>query len=164
LGLLSVTALLTPLTFQDVANPSFGAMVEAIFASGFLTDTPLLATIWACLTLSFALGSVPSREDLSSMPLLFTDLWRLCPLGWSSRNRFRECSLLSDLRSVSARRQSLRPASHGSCCRCPHDGTCRTGDSVLKPEWDRSSVLLCLGVRVRCGSMARFEDGVGARS
>jgi hypothetical protein len=70
LGLLSVTALLTPLTFQDVANPSFGAMVEAIFASGFLTDTPLLATIWACLTLSFALGSVPSREDLSSMPLL----------------------------------------------------------------------------------------------
>jgi hypothetical protein len=70
LGLLSVTALLTPLTFQDVANPSFGAMVEAIFASGFLTDTPLLATIWASLTLSFALGSVPSREDLSSMPLL----------------------------------------------------------------------------------------------
>ena len=70
LGLLSVTALLTPLTFQDVANPSFGVMVEAIFASGFLTDTPLLATIWAYLTLSFALGSVPSREDLSSMPLL----------------------------------------------------------------------------------------------
>src|SRR5215211_5530720 len=70
LGLLSVTALLTPLTFQEVANPSFGVMVEAIFASGFLTDTPLLATIWAYLTLSFALGSVPSREDLSSMPLL----------------------------------------------------------------------------------------------
>src|SRR5215213_5927629 len=70
LGLLSVTALLTPLTFQEVANPSFGVMVEAIFASGFLTDTPLLATIWAYLTLNFALGSVPSREDLSSMPLL----------------------------------------------------------------------------------------------
>jgi hypothetical protein len=70
LGLLSVTALLTPLTLQEVANPSIGAMVEAIFASGFLTDTPLLAAIWAYLTLSFALGSVPSREDLSSMPLL----------------------------------------------------------------------------------------------
>jgi hypothetical protein len=70
LGLLSVTALLTPLTFQEVANPSIGVVVEGIFASGFLTDTPLLATIWACLTLSFALGSVPSREDLSSMPLL----------------------------------------------------------------------------------------------
>ena len=70
LGLLSVTALLTPLTFREVANPSIGVTVEAIFASGFLTDTPLLATIWAYLTLSFALGSVPSREDLSSMPLL----------------------------------------------------------------------------------------------
>jgi hypothetical protein len=70
LGLLSVTALLTPLTFQEVANPSIGVVVEGIFASGFLTDTPLLATIWAYLTLSFALGSVPSREDLSSMPLL----------------------------------------------------------------------------------------------
>ena len=38
--------------------------------SGFLTDTPLLATLWAYLSLSFALGSVPSREDLSSLPLL----------------------------------------------------------------------------------------------
>ena len=45
-------------------------MVEGIFASGFLTDTPLLAAIWAYLSLSFALGSVPSREDLSSLPLL----------------------------------------------------------------------------------------------
>jgi hypothetical protein len=41
-----------------------------MFASGFLIDTPLLATIWAYLSLSFALGSVPSREDLSSLPLL----------------------------------------------------------------------------------------------
>src|SRR5215210_8508220 len=46
LGLLMVTALLTPLTFREVANPSIGVMVEAIFTSGFLTDTPLLATIW----------------------------------------------------------------------------------------------------------------------
>ena len=29
-----------------------------------------LAAIWAYLSLSFALGSVPSREDLSSLPLL----------------------------------------------------------------------------------------------
>jgi len=70
LGLLLVTALLTPLTFQEVAKPSAGVVVEGIFASGFLTDTPLLATIWAYLSLSFALGSVPSREDLSSLPLL----------------------------------------------------------------------------------------------
>jgi hypothetical protein len=70
LGLLLVTALLTPLTFQEVAKPSAGVVVEGIFASGFLTDTPLLAAIWAYLSLSFALGSVPSREDLSSLPLL----------------------------------------------------------------------------------------------
>jgi len=70
LGLLLVTALLTPLTFQEVAKPSPGVVVEGIFASGFLTDTPLLAAIWAYLSLSFALGSVPSREDLSSLPLL----------------------------------------------------------------------------------------------
>src|SRR5215203_5072415 len=65
LGLLLVTTLLTPLTFREVANPSAGVVVEGIFASGFLTDTPLLAAIWAYLSLSFALGSVPSREDLS---------------------------------------------------------------------------------------------------
>src|SRR5215211_1754883 len=70
LGLLFVTALLTPLTFQEVANPSISVMVERIFASGFLPDTPLLATIWAYLSLSFALGSVPSGEDLSGLPVL----------------------------------------------------------------------------------------------
>ncbi len=70
LGLLLVTALLTPLTLQEVARPSAEVVVEGLFVSGFLTDTPLLATIWAYLSLSFALGSVPSREDLSSLPLL----------------------------------------------------------------------------------------------
>jgi hypothetical protein len=70
LGLLLVTALLTPLTFREVARPSAGAVIEGIFASGFLTDTPLLAAIWAYLSLSFALGSVPSREDLVGLPLL----------------------------------------------------------------------------------------------
>jgi hypothetical protein len=70
LGLLLITALLTPLTFREVAKPSAGVVAEGIFASGFLTDTPLLAAIWAYLSLSFALGSIPSREDLSSLPLL----------------------------------------------------------------------------------------------
>jgi hypothetical protein len=70
LGLLLVTALLTPLTLQEVAKPSAEVVVEGLFVSGYLTDTPLLATIWAYLSLSFALGSVPSREDLSSLPLL----------------------------------------------------------------------------------------------
>lgn len=70
LGLLVVTALLTPLTFREVANPSVRVTVETLLESGFLTDAPLLAAIWAYLSLSFALGSVPSREDLSSLPVL----------------------------------------------------------------------------------------------
>ena len=70
LGLLFVTALLTPLTGQDVVRPSIGLVVEGLFASGFLTDAPLLAAVWAYLSLSFALGSVPSREDLSSLPVM----------------------------------------------------------------------------------------------
>jgi hypothetical protein len=70
LGLLLVTALLTPLTLHEVAKPSAEVVVEGLFVSGFLTDSPLLATIWAYLSLSFALGSVPSRKDLSSLPLL----------------------------------------------------------------------------------------------
>jgi hypothetical protein len=70
LGLLFVTASLTPLTLQEVTTPSARAVEEGLFASGFLTDAPLLAVIWAYLSLSFALGSVPSREDLSSLPLM----------------------------------------------------------------------------------------------
>jgi hypothetical protein len=70
LGLLVVSALLTPLTFAEVSEPSLRMVREGIVTSGFLTDTPLLAAVWAYLSLSFALGSVPSREDLSSLPVL----------------------------------------------------------------------------------------------
>jgi hypothetical protein len=70
LGLLFVTALFTPLTLEEVADPSVSEVVEGIFTSGFLTRTPLLAAIWAYLSFSFALGSVPSREDLSSLPMM----------------------------------------------------------------------------------------------
>jgi hypothetical protein len=55
---------------QEVAHPSLEVMGKEVFASGFLTDTLLLTTIWVYLSLSFALGSVPSREDLSSLPML----------------------------------------------------------------------------------------------
>jgi len=70
LGILLVTALLTPLTFEEVSNPSFGVVKEGIVASDFLGNTPLLAAAWTYLSLSFALGSVPSRKDLSSLPVL----------------------------------------------------------------------------------------------
>ena len=74
LGLLFTTALLTPLTFRQVADPSVGIVVKEIFASGFLTSAPIQAAVWAYLSLSFALGSVPSREDLSGLPLLLAVL------------------------------------------------------------------------------------------
>jgi hypothetical protein len=73
LGILLVTALLTPLTIAEVANPQFKVFTEGILRSGFLTDRPLIFLVWAYLSFSFALGSVPSREDLWSVPaaLLF---------------------------------------------------------------------------------------------
>src|SRR5919206_542626 len=67
-GLLLITALLTPLTFGDVVNFKFRLVEEGILASGYLTSDPLLVAIWAYLSLSFAVGSVPSREDLTSVP------------------------------------------------------------------------------------------------
>ena len=70
LGLLLVTALLTPLTFQEVANPRLGTIRESILSSDYFTASPLLAAIWAYLSLSFALGSVPSRKDLASLPVV----------------------------------------------------------------------------------------------
>ena len=66
LGILFVTALLTPLTLSEVAAPTFETVTDGL--AGRLTDTPLLAAAWAYLSLSLALGSVPSREDLSSLP------------------------------------------------------------------------------------------------
>jgi len=62
LGILLVTALLTPLTLSEVVDPSLEAT-----RSG-LAENPLLAAAWAYLSFSLALGSVPSREDLSSLP------------------------------------------------------------------------------------------------
>jgi hypothetical protein len=73
LGILLVTALLTPLTLTEVTDPRFEVVKEGILTSGFLTGSPLVAATWIYLSFSFALGSVPSREDLSSVPaaLLF---------------------------------------------------------------------------------------------
>ena len=85
LGLLLVTALLTPLTFRQVADPSVEVVVKGILAGGYVVDTPLLAAIWAYLCLSFALGGVPSREDLSSLPLMVVVLGGGILLGGSLR-------------------------------------------------------------------------------
>jgi hypothetical protein len=73
LGVLVVTALFTPLTPAQAIDPRFEVVNEVVLTSGFLTGSPLVAATWIYLSLSFALGSVPSREDLSSVPaaLLF---------------------------------------------------------------------------------------------
>ncbi len=68
LGILLVTALLTPLTLTEVTDPQFEVVKAGILTSGFLTGSPLVAANWIYLSLSFALGSVSSREDLSSVP------------------------------------------------------------------------------------------------
>ena len=69
LGILLVTALLTPLTLPEVADPSPSALKSGLI-EGFAARDPLLAAVWAYLSLSLALGSVPSREDLSGLPAL----------------------------------------------------------------------------------------------
>lgn len=69
LGILLVTAVLTPLSLAEAANPRFEVIRESILANSFLTDRPLVVAFWAYLSLSFALGSVPSREDLASLPV-----------------------------------------------------------------------------------------------
>ncbi len=66
-GILLVTALLTPLTLPEVADPSPATLKNGVVRD-FLVESPPLAAVWAYLSLSLALGSVPSREDLSSLP------------------------------------------------------------------------------------------------
>jgi len=68
LGTLLVTALLTPLNLSEAADPSLAALENGLVSSGFFVESPLLGAVWAYLSLSFALGSVPSREDLSGLP------------------------------------------------------------------------------------------------
>ena len=68
MGVLAVTVLLTPLAPTEVIDPRPEVFEERILSSGFLTQSPGWAALWAYLALSFALGSMPSREDLSSVP------------------------------------------------------------------------------------------------
>lgn len=102
LGLLLATALLTPLTFEEVADPSVGEVVERISADGYLTDSPLLVVFWAYLSLSFSLGSVPSREDLSGLPLLLLVLGGGILLAGSLRTGAAMFSAAHDLTALAA--------------------------------------------------------------
>jgi len=102
IGILVVTTLLTPLTLTEAVGSEPEVFGERIFLSGFLTGSPGVAAAWAYLAFSFALGSVPSREDLSSAPaalLLFAS-------GVFALSLFREASpetLLLTLAELSAR-------------------------------------------------------------
>jgi hypothetical protein len=101
-GVLVVTALLTPLTLMEVVDPRPEILEARILASGFLTESPGVALVWAYLAFSFALGSVPSREDLSSVPAALL----LFALGAFTLSIFREASedtLLLTLTELSTR-------------------------------------------------------------
>lgn len=72
-GVVAITAWLTPLRATDLllvgtpwgaAETMMGALAEA--AAG--PDGPWVVVLWAYLAGSFALGAVPSREDLASVP------------------------------------------------------------------------------------------------
>ena len=67
-GIVVATVLLTPLTLAEVVSPQPEVFKERILSSGFLMESPSMAAAWGYLAFSFALGSVPSREDLSSVP------------------------------------------------------------------------------------------------
>ena len=102
IGILAVTVLLTPLSLTELVHPQPGVFEERIFRSGFLVGNPAVVAVWAYLAFSFALGSVPSRKDLSSVPaavLLFA-------LGVLALGFFRagsEVALLSALTELSGR-------------------------------------------------------------
>ena len=101
IGVLAVTILLTPLTLAEVVGPQPEVFEERILMSGFLMESPGVAVVWAYLAFSFALGSVPSREDLSSLPAALL----LFALGIFALSFFREGSgdaLLLALAELSA--------------------------------------------------------------
>ncbi len=87
-GVLAVTVLLTPLTLMEVVDPRPEVFEERILWSGFLLGSPGAAAAWAYLAFGFALGSVPSREDLSSVPAALL----LFALGVLALSYFREGS------------------------------------------------------------------------
>jgi hypothetical protein len=101
-GVLMVTALLTPLTLAEVVDPRAEVFEERILASGFLAGSPGLAALWAYLAFSFALGSVPSRQDLSSVPAALV-LFALGVLVLSLFRKGSEEALLLALTELSAR-------------------------------------------------------------
>jgi len=109
LGVLVVTALLTPLTFAQVTDPQFEVVNEVVLTSGFLTGSPLVAATWIYLSLSFALGSVPSRADLSSVPaaLIFFGVGVIMVAFLRGGSESTITGALSDLSALAVRVYSL---------------------------------------------------------
>lgn len=68
LGILACVALLSPLSPAEVFPPEIGVLYEWLVAGGFASEQPVRAAVCVYLSASFALGSVPSREDLRSIP------------------------------------------------------------------------------------------------
>ena len=100
MGVLLVTVLLTPLTLTEVVDPRLDVFEERIFSSRFLIESTGVAAVWVYLAFSFALGSVPSREDLSSVPAALL-LFAVGVLALSSLQEGSEDALLLALNEFS---------------------------------------------------------------
>jgi hypothetical protein len=101
MGVLVVTVLLTPLMVTEVISSQPEVFKERILSSGFLLGSPGVAAAWGYLAFSFALGSVPSREDLSPMPAVLL-LFALGVLALSFFGEGSQDNLLLALAELSA--------------------------------------------------------------
>ncbi len=86
----------------EVVDPRPEAFENRILWSRFLTENPGSVIIWAYLAFSFALGSLPSRQDLSSVSALVL-LFALAALLLSFFREASESTLLLTLAELSAR-------------------------------------------------------------
>ena len=102
IGIVVVTVLLTPLTLAEVVGPQPEVFEEHILSSGFLMESPGMAAAWGYLAFSLALGSVPSREDLSSVPVVLV-LFALGTLALSFLQDGSQAPLLLALFELSGR-------------------------------------------------------------
>jgi hypothetical protein len=106
IGVLVATVLLTPLTLTEAVSLQPEVFEERILLSGFLMENPGVAAVWAYLIFSLALGSVPSRKDLSSLPAVLL-LFALGVLALSFFREGTENALLLALADLSARAMGI---------------------------------------------------------
>ena len=114
LGLLFTTALLTPLTFRQMADPAVGIVVKGIFASGFPTGAQPRGSIGLAASAGGTRGGDPTMR---------------IPEDWHRRYPF-----LGGQGPVRAGSGALRPAGRGSRRWCLRDGALEKVEAVVKHD------------------------------